>query len=367
MVTLLKDQEWISLETLRRTNDPMEICSPQSLPRIAKDKTYAKDLLEAWNRDYEEVDPKKDDTATTISPAMASLKTEAQQMISSRSSQDSFGCVFPYTGSEGEEYGGFLVVPQHLHQQNFEVTQKVPVVIMFHTGAGPQDIFNRYQADKLAREKIWGREGCIIFIADVVSDKVGWTWGNRERYWAKRNEILSVEERGGVMKRYKLQAILSSIMDVVRSIDIADLDRIAAIGFCFGGQSVLELSEMQFDEILGLVTFHGLFDGVTSLDFEEPRKDKEKPLSWKNKPREVLICNGQGDPYVPTCDLEGARKKFEDSGFHVTVLNFEHALHNFSNPRTKYDDPDAPFGYNEQADITSWDETLKLFQRIFQL
>lgn len=407
----LKDLKWVSLKSLRKANDPVTICSPDSIPRLARDVSYVQDVLNAWNKDYEDDDHEqgagdddedagrnktatsttnKNPTSSTTSAKTGTTSSNPPSSpprpcndeqdhatppypphppaaISRRSRQDSYGCAFPYTGSEGEEYGGYLIVPQHLHQSNFEVTHKVPVVIMFHTGAGPQDIFNRYQADKLAREEsLWGEKGCIIFIADILQDTVGWTWGDRQRYWTKRTEFLSVEEKDGVKKRYKLQAILSFIMDAVRSIDIADVNRVAGIGFCLGGQPILELARMQYDEIIGLVTFHGVFDGITTSKVDiRSSKDETESISWKKKPREVLICNGRFDPYVPTSDLECAQEQFKESGFNVKVINFEHGLHNFSNPRTQYDDPDSPFGYDKYADMVSWNETIKLFGRIF--
>ena len=343
----INDQPWVSLQTLRKTNDPFKICTLESVPRLARDESYAKDLLEAWNKDYTN---NEEDTTTS----------------SGRSKLDSYGSIFPYNGSKGEKYSGYLVVPQHLHQRNFEVKNKVPVIIMFHTGAGPQDIFIRYKADKLAREDIWGDDGCIIFIVDIIQDNIGWSWGDRKRYYEMRTKLLSVEERDGIKKRYLMQDTLSSIMDVVRSIDKADVNRVAAMGFCLGGHPIMELGRMQYDEIIALVSYHGLFDGITTSGIMIDPKDETKASSWNNKPREVLICNGKNDPWVTDDDLDAAQEQFEQVGYHVKVLNFENALHNFSNPRTKYDDADATqFGYNENADMISWNETIQLFGKIF--
>ncbi len=377
----LRDQQWVSLKALRATEDPKTICTLESVPRLARDESYAKDLLEAWNKDYHGSLGAEASSSTTkqeeqasknisvLSSSSTSPATDFQlltEVVSCRNQENSYGCEFPYTGSEGQEYSGYLVVPQHLHECNFDVEQKIPVVIMFHTGAGPQDIFNRYQADKLAREQIWGKKnGCIVFIADIIEDPVGWSWGNRPRYWEKRKELLSVEERSGVKKRYKLQATLAPILEAVRSIDQADSSKIAAIGFCLGGQPILELGRMQCDDILGLITFHGIFDGINT-EKEDNEASRTLSSSWTNKPREVLICNGKGDPYVPDNDLQTARKTFENYAFNVNVLNFEHVLHNFSNPRTKYDDPDT-FGYDEHADKVSWNATLRVLQKIFNL
>lgn len=274
---------------------------------------------------------------------------------------------------DGVELSGYLVIPSYLHESNFDISHKVPVIIMFHTGAGPQDLFNRFQADKLARESIWDQDngqggrgrGCIVFIADIVSDSIGWTWGDRDRYWRSRKELMKVtEDSNGTKQRFKLQETLSATMDAVNSIDFADINKVAAIGFCLGGQPILELGRMQYDGILGLVTFHGLFDGYELSDRNE---EQQKTSTWKDKPREVLICNGADDSYVPESDLLGVTEVFQGLGWYTKVINFENTFHNFSNPRTTYDDPDSPFGYNKDAATNSWNATISLLQHIFEL
>ena len=41
-------------------------------------------------------------------------------------------------------------------------------------------------------------------------------------------------------------------------------------------------------------------------------------------------------------------------------------VHNFSNPRTEYDE-DEGFGYDENASIESWKSALELLNDIFEL
>ncbi len=413
---------WISLTTLRdeATKDPLSISSPppQSLvdkvrgtlccslveelasssssssslsslpdgfsPRLAKDETYATDILKAWNDDFNLVE----------NTAVAAKHYRNNDM-------DTFGSVFPYKDCDGVHYSGYLVIPANLHKRimnpsRSSTAKKVPVVIIFHTGAGPQDIFNRYKACQLARQNIWCNanmensininnddggddgddegDGCIIFIADIVSDFVGWTWGDRDRYWQTRKELLqtsrssTIGEGGelnadgtGEIQRTKLRQTLSAVVDAVKSIDIADCNRIAAMGFCLGGQPILELGRMQIDGIVGLISFHGLFDGVDQL----PLPSQLAPSGRRR--REVLICNGKKDPHVPESDLSNAKKVFESAGWTTTVLNFENAMHNFSNPRTQYDDPNAAFGYDEDAATTGWNRALDLLQEVFEL
>ena len=334
---LLKDLIWSPLSLLRNS-DPHYLGSPTSVPRMARNETYAKDIIKAWKADANPDDKqlKRDDNST-------------------------FGSPFPYKGvgdAGDKEYAGYLVVPSTVDVNN--ISEKLPVVMLFHTGAGPQDIFNRYIADKLAREKMFGSTGCIIFIADILSDSTGWTWGDRPKYRDERDSLNRVAERDGQKCRWKMRDVVSGALSAVKSIAAADMDRIAAWGFCVGGQPVLELGRMQQRGVKGLITFHGMFEGVAL-----PDKDALIIQSGANTKRKVLICNGKNDDFVTASDLDLATETFERSGWKCRVLNFERAVHNFSNPRTEYDD--AGFGYDENASVKSWEAAIELLKDVFEL
>mmetsp|Transcript_9241 Transcript_9241/g.13743 ORF Transcript_9241/g.13743 Transcript_9241/m.13743 type:complete len:393 (+) Transcript_9241:96-1274(+) len=349
MKVSLISKSWVSLNALRNeaTTDPLSISSPlpQSIvessssppslpigfmPRLAKDETYASDILKAWNQDVK----------TLAEGGRSGDNASAATTQHSRNNDiETYGCVFPYTRCDGVEYSGYLVIPSKLHKRimnpgssnnngsNADEGKKVPVVIMFHTGAGPQDIFNRYKADLLVRQSIWSnnnkrknsnsndhdhggdyddKDGCIVFIADIVSDFVGWTWGDRDRYWQARKELLQIsssvrtttdddstsesdDNNSEERQRIKLRQTLSAVVDAVKSIDIVDCKKIAAMGFCLGGQPILELGRMQVDGIVGLISFHGLFDGIDQLPLPQ---SKLSPVS-SPRCREALICNGK--------------------------------------------------------------------------
>jgi len=330
---LLRDCTWTPTSELRNA-DPQVLCLPTTVPRLAREESYAKDIIDAWNEHFHHASSE-----------------------SSRKYIDTLGSPFPYKGPNGDaEFSGYLIIPSTVDVNN--IPDKLPVVIIFHTGAGPQDIFNRFQADKLARESCWGDTGCIIFVADVVSDFVGWTWGDRERYWNTRKDLLEVTERDGHKRRWKLRDTVAAAMDAVKSIDAVDTQRIVAWGFCLGGQPVVELGRMQCDGLKGLITFHGIFDGIDLPD-KEDKKD--------NETRRVLICNGLLDPHVPMSDIDTTKETFERCGWNCEVLNFENAQHNFSNPRTKYDDSDGGFGYDEHASTKGWTSALELIKDVFEL
>ena len=59
--------------------------------------------------------------------------------------------------------------------------------------------------------------------------------------------------------RRLIAARMAAALAALRGLDGVDATRTAAIGFCFGGKCVLDLARTGSD-VLGVATFHGLFD-----------------------------------------------------------------------------------------------------------
>ena len=94
--------------------------------------------------------------------------------------------------------------------------------------------------------------------------------------------------------------------------------RIGAIGFCFGGQCVLELARSGADAA-AVVSFHGL------LTTRFPAKRG----AVKAK---VLALTGAHDPYAPLEDVEAFRKEMAAAGadWHLTI--YGEGWHAFTDP-----------------------------------
>ncbi|RYZ73966.1 MAG: dienelactone hydrolase family protein [Lysobacteraceae bacterium] len=110
-----------------------------------------------------------------------------------------------------------------------------------------------------------------------------------------------------------------------------DADRIAAIGYCFGGSSALELARSGAD-IDGVASFHGGLD--TSL-----------PATKGSVKSPILILNGADDrgtaPHIAAFE-----KEMNDAGADWQFVNFSGAVHCFA-----LETANSPPGcvYNERA------------------
>ena len=122
----------------------------------------------------------------------------------------------------------------------------------------------------------------------------------------------------------------------------------AAIGYCFGGSTVLQLAYADAP-LKGVVSFHGAL--VPPQEVEE--------IDTK-----VLVCHGAADGFVPPTDVQ----KFEEE---MQKLSADYALISYGGARHGFTNPDAgEFGienlkYDPQADRRSWQHMQLFFKEIF--
>jgi dienelactone hydrolase len=157
------------------------------------------------------------------------------------------------------------------------------------------------------------------------------------------------EENAKLMKpfmddRKLLQDRMAAALATVRQLPQVDAQRIAAMGFCFGGLCVLDLARTGAD-LRGVVSFHGLFipPGNTAGN-----KIKAK----------VLVLHGHDDPMAPPDQALSLAKELTEAGADWQIHLYGNTLHAFTNPRAN----DRSFGtvYDETADRRSF-ESLKNF------
>lgn len=155
----------------------------------------------------------------------------------------------------------------------------------------------------------------------------------------------SPKEAGPEATKYKsnrplLRARVNAGLDTFRKQAVVDPKHIAAIGYCFGGTTVIELARSGAD-IAGVVSFHG---GLDSPSPEDGKQIKTK----------VLACHGADDPFVPAKDLEAFEKEMRDSKVDWRLIKYGGAVHSFTQPDADGTMPGAK--YQEKADKRSWED-----------
>ncbi len=137
---------------------------------------------------------------------------------------------------------------------------------------------------------------------------------------------------------------INAAVGAVKKLPQVDANRVAAMGFCFGGLCVLDLARSGAD-VRGVVSFHGLLKPAIGVP---PAKIKAK----------VLILHGYDDPMAPPEEVMAIAKEFTQAGVDWQLHAYGQTMHAFTEP--KANNPSAGLLYHESADRRSW-HTLKEF------
>jgi dienelactone hydrolase len=142
--------------------------------------------------------------------------------------------------------------------------------------------------------------------------------------------------------------------DLLRQHKTTDPDRIAAIGYCFGGGVVLHMARAGFD-LRGVASFHG---GLAT-------KTPARPGAVKAR---LLVLTGGADPMAPPELVEAFKKEMTEAGVKFEVVSYPGAKHAFTVPEAteKGIKMKLPLAYDEQADRDSWARLDTFLKAVFR-
>nr|AGF87241.1 dienelactone hydrolase family protein [uncultured organism] len=212
------------------------------------------------------------------------------------------------------------------------ITGRRPAVAVAHAWAG-RTAFECEKARQLAMQ------GYVGFAVDMYGKGVLGT---------------SKEENAKLMtpfieNRAKLQGRIAKAIETLRAQPEVDADRIAAIGFCFGGLTVLDLARSGAD-VRGVASFHGLF--------MPPGNTAGKKIKAK-----VLALHGWDDPMVPPNMVVDFAKEMTEAGADWQLHAFGNTMHAFTLPEAN--DPSFGTVYSPSADARSWAILREFLREIF--
>lgn len=214
-----------------------------------------------------------------------------------------------------------------------------PAIVVAHAWRG-QDDFSRQKAEALAGL------GYIGFAADLYGN--GKTATTDEEAFQLMLPLF--------LDRQLLRARIISAVDTVKSNPLVDAAAVGAIGFCFGGLTVIELLRSGTD-IAGAVSFHGLLG-------TELGEYKAKPLPIaKGIKGSLLILHGHDDPLVSKADIDTAQQELTQAKVDWQMNIYGHAAHAFTNPQAK--DVASGLVFNARADRRSWEAMRAFFNDVF--
>jgi dienelactone hydrolase len=214
------------------------------------------------------------------------------------------------------------------------VSGKRPGVIVIHDWMGKSD-FVQGRAVELAKI------GYAAFVADIYGK------GNRPKSFKQAGE------RSGKLKsdRPLLRARAQAALEQLAAQAEVDSKKVAAIGYCFGGTTALELARSGAP-LAGAVSFHG---GLSTPTPEDAKNIKGK----------ILVLHGAADPHVPLPEVTAFEEEMDAAKVDWTLVKYSGAVHAFAVP-TAGDDPSKGAAYNATADERSWQAMKDFFVEIFK-
>ncbi|MBP9721611.1 MAG: dienelactone hydrolase family protein [Gammaproteobacteria bacterium] len=204
---------------------------------------------------------------------------------------------------------------------------KRPVVVICHAWSGR----NKAAEEAARRIASFGYVGVAI---DVYGK--GLIGTNKDENMALMQPLLN--------NRAELQKRLAAGISAAQKIENILPNKIAAMGFCFGGLCVLDLARMNVN-LTGVISIHGLFN---------------QPENLKNtiiKPK-VLALHGYLDPMVSLKDTEHFMKEMHAAQADWQLMTYGNALHAFTDPQAN--DYDLGTVYNHLSTERAW-QAIRLF------
>lgn len=130
----------------------------------------------------------------------------------------------------------------------------------------------------------------------------------------------------------------------------ADPDKIAVIGYCFGGTGAIEAARTNMN-VRGVVSFHGGLGRDSSRTIE--------PILTK-----VLVLHGADDFFVPETEIKAFQDEMRAAKADWQMIYYANAVHAFTQ-KDAGNDKSKGTAYNEKAAKRSWQAMLIFFKEIF--
>jgi dienelactone hydrolase len=232
--------------------------------------------------------------------------------------------------AQGVVMNGYLAYPEN-------IKGKQPGVLVVHEWWGLNDYARK-------RARMLAELGYTALAADMYGE------GKQATHPDDAGKFASE-----VMKNFDAgKARFTAAMDFLKQQPTVDPNRIAAIGYCFGGGVVLNIARQGVD-LKGVASFHGSLTVV-------------KPAQAGMVKAKILVLTGADDKFVPPEQVEAFEKEMKAAGADFQVISYPGAVHSFTNPEAtalgkKFN---LPLAYNADADKKSWLELRKFLDKIFK-
>jgi len=150
--------------------------------------------------------------------------------------------------------------------------------------------------------------------------------------------------------RLLLRQRVNAALEELKKDPRVNAQEIAAIGYCFGGTTVLELARSGA-EVRGVVAFHA---GL----------DSPNPSDGRNIKGRVLVCHGANDSSSSAQDVAAFEQEMRENHVDWQMNLYGNAVHGFTNPAADQRGISG-VAYNAEADRRSWQAMEAFLEELF--
>lgn len=218
---------------------------------------------------------------------------------------------------DGQPYEGYFALNEGFGDEQ-------PIVLVIHDWNGIGDYEKR-------RVQMLAEQGYAAFAADLYGQGIRPT--NPEQSREESSKLYA--------DRATLRQRLFAGLAQAQQLSGVDPERVVAIGYCFGGASVLEFARAGAD-IDGFVSFHG---GLATPDDQDYSQVKGA----------ILILHGADDPVAPMTQVAELADAMTKANVEYDMEIYGGARHSF----TVWSANRETSRYDAMADTKSWDALLQ--------
>lgn len=211
---------------------------------------------------------------------------------------------------------------------NDSIKKAAPGVIVFHDWMGNGE-FSEKTAKDLAEL------GYVALAADVYGQ------GVRPKDGKEAGELANKYKGDRKLMRERAEAALTAITANKH----VNKNKVAAIGYCFGGTVALELAR-DGAPLASVVSFHG---GLSA------------PVKAQKMDPKILILHGGDDPYVPVKEVEEFQEEMRNAKADWQFISYGNSVHAFTNPAAGNDNSKGA-AYNELTTKRAWEQMKSFFK-----
>ncbi|AUC14960.1 dienelactone hydrolase [Tenacibaculum sp. SZ-18] len=148
------------------------------------------------------------------------------------------------------------------------------------------------------------------------------------------------------------KARFKAALDLLKKHESVDVDKIAAIGYCFGGSVALTMANTG-EDLDAVAAFHS---GV-----------QLPVMPNKELKARVLVCNGAEDPFISPESVKAFTSALDSLGKKYEYVSYPGAKHSFTSKEADANGEKfkLPLAYNAEADQKSWESLQQLLKDVF--